>query len=140
VLLIPVSQTIDPKVCLILFEVFCFFASLMAALLFLGFLRRKFAVSGVMTGLLVGTCMILVRAGLEVTRGGGGDDGILAWLSNLGVLEYSAFVFLVSAAFFLAFGGFPWVRRNIKHAWDVPGTATLALAVPFVTVVMRTLL
>jgi SSS family solute:Na+ symporter len=104
VLLVPISQTLDFSFCIKLFNVFCYFISLISAVFIIGLINKKIKSVSAFVTLCTGTVIILLRSVHELFYAGYTfDSPILKWFTQSGFLEYSISVFLFTVIFLFAF-------------------------------------
>lgn len=114
ILLIPVSQTIDFSVCLQLFKIIAYFATLVSAIFITSLISNKINSTSALVTLCAGTLIILLRIFIQLFFSDAAlEDSFLEWFTQSKFLEFSTFIFFLSILFLFAFNKIERIQSSI---------------------------
>jgi hypothetical protein len=112
-----------------------------SAVFAVGLLDQRIDGASALLTLCAGTAVVVVRTVLEMFLDTQRFTNIIfRWFARAEFLEFSIFIFLLSALFMFASSRLEWVRHALKSGWNLHRTVFLVVSALIIIVVWWTLL
>ena len=124
ILLVPLAQNMDFQLCLKMFKVLAYFASMVVGVFLIGILNKEINGGSALLTLLTGSTLILIRSIYDFTyESQSGENLFLSRFAGSNFLEFSAFIFFISVLFLFVFYKLDFAQQALNSVLKIIKTS-----------------